>query len=114
MATGKEPGVAIARVARVGAHRGEEIPGDLPLRPRLGDLTQLWTCAAVRPSGASPSFRMLGPGEIEIFIDTTRDPLSTPEWTRTMCRSIRQVDQDPNGVPILIGDECDEPVVNSD
>jgi hypothetical protein len=59
-------------------------------------------------------FRMLGPGEIEIFIDTTRDPLSTPAWTRTMCRSIRQIDQDPNGVPILIGDECDEPVVISD
>jgi len=31
-----------------------------------------------------------------------------------MCRSIRQIDEDPNGVPILIGDECDEPVVLSD
>jgi len=59
-------------------------------------------------------FRVLGPGEIEIFRDTTQDPLSTPEWTRTMCGSIREIDQDPNGVPILIGDGCDEPVVLSD
>ena len=29
-------------------------------------------------------FRVLGPGEIEIFRDTTQDPLSTPGWTRTM------------------------------
>jgi hypothetical protein len=59
-------------------------------------------------------FRVLGPGQIEIFRDSTQDPLSTPEWTRTMCDSIREIDQDPNGVPILIGDECDEPVVLSD
>lgn len=59
-------------------------------------------------------FRVLGPGEIEIFRDSTQDPLSTPEWTQTLCRSIRQIDHDPNGVPIFIGDECDEPVVISD
>lgn len=59
-------------------------------------------------------YRLLPSGEVEIFHDPTQDPLSTPEWTRTTCRSIRQIDQDPNGVPILIGDDCDEPVVISD
>lgn len=59
-------------------------------------------------------FRVLGPGEIEIFRDTTQDPLSTPGWTWTKCDSIREIDQDPNGVPILIGDECEPPVLLSD
>lgn len=59
-------------------------------------------------------FRVLGPGEIEIFVDTTQDPLSTPAWTRMICGSILEIDEDPNGVPILVGDECDEPVVLSD
>ena len=59
-------------------------------------------------------FRVLGPGEIEIFRDTTQDPLSTPGWTRTMCDAIREIDRDPNGVPILIGDECEEPEELSD
>jgi len=58
-------------------------------------------------------FRVLGPGEIEIFRDSTQDPLSTPEWTRTRCEAIREIAQDPNGVPILIGDRCDEPEVLS-
>jgi hypothetical protein len=59
-------------------------------------------------------YRLLPSGEVEVFYDPTQDPLSTPEWTRTTCRSIREIDQDPNGVPILIGDECDEPAVISD
>lgn len=59
-------------------------------------------------------FRVLSPGEIEIFRDSTQDPLSTPEWTRASCDSIREIDQDPNGVPILIGDQCGDPVVLSD
>lgn len=59
-------------------------------------------------------YRLLASGEVEIFLDTTQDPLSTPEWTRTMCLSIRRIDEDPNGVPIFMGDECDQPTVISD
>ena len=59
-------------------------------------------------------FRVLGPGQIEIFHDLTQDPLGTHGWARTMCDSIREIAQDPNGVPILTGDECDEPVLLSD
>lgn len=56
-------------------------------------------------------YRLLPSGEVEIFVDWTQDPLATPEWTRTICLSVREIDQDPNGVPIFIGDECDEPIV---
>ena len=59
-------------------------------------------------------FRILGPGQIEIFADSTQDFFSTHGWTRTVCDSILEIAQDPNGVPILIGDQCEEPVVLSD
>lgn len=55
-------------------------------------------------------YRLLPSGELEIFVDSTQDPLSTPGWTRMVCLSIREVDHYGTGVPGFIGDECDEPV----
>lgn len=53
-------------------------------------------------------YRHLRPGEIEVFVDWTQDPLGPGGWTRNVCRSIRIHDEDPNGVPIFTGDDCDE------
>ena len=54
-------------------------------------------------------YRHLASGEVEIFTDFTRDPLATPGWVRTMCRSIRIDHEDPAGVPFFVGDQCEEP-----
>lgn len=59
-------------------------------------------------------YRHLASGEIEIFIDSTEDPLATPGWTRVVCRSIRIDHEDPRGIPVFVGDDCDEPVLVSE
>lgn len=58
-------------------------------------------------------YRLLPSGEIELFTDTTQDPMGSGGWYRSVCLSIREVEQDPTGVPMFIADECDESVVIS-
>jgi hypothetical protein len=54
-------------------------------------------------------FRSTGGGDVEVYHDSTADPLATPGWSRLRCTSIRQSGTDPAGVPIFWEDECTEP-----
>jgi hypothetical protein len=54
-------------------------------------------------------FRSTGGGEVEVYHDSTADPLATPGWSRLQCTSILQSGTDPAGVPIFWEDECSEP-----
>ena len=76
-----------------------------------GEPAEFVTDALTVEGGRSRAiYRYLSSGAIEIFVDSTGDPLATPGWVRVLCRSIRVVHEDPAGVPFFVGDECDEPV----
>jgi hypothetical protein len=60
--------------------------------------------------GATTSIiRLLPTGLIEVFYDSTRDPLATPGWTRLECSSIVSAGEDPLGTPIFFWGDCGEP-----
>ncbi|HET8776761.1 MAG TPA: hypothetical protein VFN76_03780, partial [Candidatus Limnocylindria bacterium] len=50
--------------------------------------------------------RLLPGGEIEWYIDPSRDPLGGPEWSRMTCTSLHDFDPDPNGTPVFFPDDC--------
>jgi hypothetical protein len=52
--------------------------------------------------------RHLPAGFIEIFIDSTRDPLSTPGWYRMVCEAPVVLGQDAGGATNLTWGGCEE------
>lgn len=48
--------------------------------------------------------RVLGPGQVEAFIDSTDDELGTQEWTHLVCEGI----SDGEGFGFLAGEDCRE------
>ncbi len=53
-------------------------------------------------------YRLLPTGELEVFTDSTQDPLSTPEWTRQLCDGLREVESDPAGTVLFEAEGCDD------
>lgn len=59
-------------------------------------------------------FRSLEGGELEIYNDSTADPLSARDWTRARCTGLRPIGADPSGVPVFVEDGCEEPETVAD
>jgi hypothetical protein len=49
-------------------------------------------------------FRVVGPGQVEAFIDSTDDEFGTQEWTHYICEGI----SDSEGFGFLAGEDCRE------
>jgi hypothetical protein len=61
-------------------------------------------------------YRSLANGDIEVYYDPNRDPLSSPGWSRRLCTSLRDFEDDPAGTAVFFPDPCGpgEPVATGD
>lgn len=51
-------------------------------------------------------YRSLGDGRVEIYNDSSGDPLSARNWMRTRCEGLVPISRDPAGVFHLDGEDC--------
>lgn len=59
-------------------------------------------------------YRAIADGTVELYLDSTADPLSSREWTRTTCDSLEASGTDPGGVPHFEAAPCADSEVVSD